>query len=220
MLIIFDLDDTLVDTSGCITPRKLEGALRLLIERGLKVASFDEALELLKRINRLARNAEEALAEFIKFLKADPSLLPIAVEEVYGPIPPDLNLKALDGALEVLTELSKDHTLALVTVGKFDQQMDKLKKAGIDSSFFSKIIVSEKGEKKGHYQKLAEFFGFSPSQIMVCGDRIHVDLAPARELGYTTVQMRWGRGLSSVEGGENVDHTILALKEIKRIISV
>ncbi|MBI3236165.1 MAG: hypothetical protein HYZ48_00405, partial [Chlamydiales bacterium] len=134
MLIIFDLDDTLVDTSGCITPYKLGDALRRLIGEGLKVASFDETFDLLQKINNTARNAEEALAEFLKVIGADISLLSIGVEEVYGPVPPFLSLKALEGAHAVLSDLAADHTLALVTVGQWDLQIATLKQAGSDSS--------------------------------------------------------------------------------------
>lgn len=48
MLIIFDLDDTLIDTSGCITHFKLEDALNAMVSQGLPVVDFRESLHLLK----------------------------------------------------------------------------------------------------------------------------------------------------------------------------
>ncbi|MBS0652824.1 MAG: HAD family hydrolase [Verrucomicrobia bacterium] len=219
MLIIFDLDDTLVDTSGCITPFKLEDALRRLVQEGLSIPDFSEALNLLKRLDQAADSAKRALAEFLEIHNADPALLPIGLKEVYDNISFDVPLNPLNGAREVLDELSCSHQLAIVTIGKPPQQLAKLKKAGIDSGIFSKIIVAEAGNKKVHYQALADELGYAPTEIIVCGDRIPIDLAPARELGYKTVQMRWGRGLNSIGQPSDVDYKISSLLELKDIIA-
>ena len=56
-----------------------------------------------------------------------------------------------------------------------------------------------------------------PSQALVCGDRIAMDLVPAFELGFTTVHMRWGRG-SLVKTAEWAHHAISDLSELKRIV--
>ncbi len=219
MLIIFDLDDTLVDTSGCITPFKLEDALKRLVQEGLSIPDFSKALDLLKRLDLAADSAKRALAEFLEIHNADPALLSIGVQEVYGNISFDVPLFPLKGANEVLDELSRSHQIALVTIGKSSQQLAKLKKAGIDSGIFSKIVVAEPGNKKIHYQALADDLGYAPTEIVVCGDRISIDLAPARELGYKTVQMRWGRGLNSMGQLSDVDYKISSLRELKEIVA-
>lgn len=219
MLIIFDLDDTLVDTSGCITPYKLHDALKRLVKEGLSIPDFSEGLELLKRLDLSADSAKKALAEFLEIHDADPRLLPIGLHEIYE-TPSDLPLNPLDGAIDVLNDLSSIHQIVIVTVGKENQQLAKLKKAGIDSAFFSKIVVSQAGNKKIHYQAIAEELGYSASDILVCGDRIPIDLAPARELGYKTVHMRWGRGRHSIGSLSDVDYQIGSLKELKDIITV
>lgn len=219
MLIIFDLDDTLVDTSGCITPYKLEGALKRLVREGLTLPNFSESLSLLKRLDLAADSAKSALEEFLEIHQADPALLSVGIQEVYESSSSDLPLNPLEHAVEVLNELSFSHRLAIVTIGKTDQQLAKLKKAGIDSGIFSKIVVSETGNKKVHYQAIADELGYAPTEIVVCGDRIPIDLAPARELGCRTVQMRWGRGLSSMGKASDVDYQISSLKELKEIIA-
>ncbi len=219
MLIIFDLDDTLIDTSGCITPVKLEDALHRMVENGLKLPDFEQGLELLKRLDGTSESSSRSLAEFLEILNADAFLLEVGVREVYENIPADLPVFPLEGACEVLNDLSSDHQLALVTIGKPAQQMQKLKKAGIDSGLFSKIAVSEERNKKIHYKKIIEDLGYASSEVVVCGDRIPVDLAPARELGCKTIQMRWGRGLNSTGFKSDVDYSISHLKELKDIIS-
>lgn len=218
MLIIFDLDDTLVDTSGCITHFKLEDALHAMAKDGLVLPNFGEALDLLRRLDSTADSARSAIAEFIEILGADRRFYEIAVKEVYENISSEMPLFPLKGAVETLSELRQHHQLALVTVGKQVQQMEKLKKAGIDSRTFSKIAVTEERNKKPHYQMIMDELGYLPSQVLVCGDRIPLDLVPARELGFKTVKMQWGRGMNTTARQSEVDYFISELPEIKGIV--
>lgn len=218
MLIIFDLDDTLIDTSGSIIPIKLKDALTRMIEEGLAVPSFPEALELLERLNQTAESSRHALSEFLNICDADNQFLEIGLKEIYHNISPEIAISTLPFAPELLAELKENHQLALVTIGFEGQQLAKMKKAGIDSSIFSRIVVTEERNKKPHYQAIISELGFNPHEVIVCGDRVSNDLAPAKELGFTTVHLRWGRGLTSQGLKKDVDYTILQLIDIKKII--
>ena len=219
MLIIFDLDDTLIDTTGSITPLKLEQALAKMMEAGLEVGDPEKALETLKRLDGASESASQTLLEFLEILDADQKYFEIGHQEVYGPLAPDTPVFPLEGALEVLEDLGSQYLLALVSMGKPEQQLLKLKNAGIDSTIFSKIIISEDRDKKPHYKTILEELGFSPLQTVVCGDRVKRDLSPAKELGCKTVHMQWGRGLISGSSGPPVDvdfriHKLSQMKEI------
>lgn len=219
MLIIFDLDDTLIDTSGCITPFQLEKCLSRMIEAGLIVGPFEEALECFKRLDETAESAKSALLEFLEINGGGKEFFTIGIKEIYENISLEYPLFSLDGVEEVLIQLKSMHRLALVTMGKRDLQLEKLKKAGIDSSLFSKIVVVEEGSKKPHYQEVVEELAFSSDDVVVCGDRIMTDLKPAKELGFRTIQMRWGRGLHASGAKNDVDFTISRFPEIKEIIA-
>jgi putative hydrolase of the HAD superfamily len=219
LLIIFDLDDTLIDTSGSITPFALENALLSMIEAGLSVPAYENALELLKRINKTAASSRDALSEFIEILDGSAEHLKIGKEKLCTELPADIPIFSLDGAGELLAELVQDHELALVTCGKPDIQMEKLKKAGIDSALFSNIMVAEDGNKKFYYKRLTEGGRYVANEVLVCGDRIPIDLTPAKDLGFKTVHMRWGRGLNSQGRKGDVDYEISSLKELKDIVS-
>lgn len=219
MLIIFDLDDTLIDTSGCITHYKLEDALHAMVRAGLAVPDFFSALELLRRIDRFAESSRDAIAEFVDILGFDQGIFAVGVKEMEeGPFP-DAPLFPLDGALELLMDLREQHQLALVTAGTSERQMEKLKKAGIDSQLFSKIAVTERGNKKFYYQMIVDDLGFSPSEVLVCADRISADLLPAKELKFKTVHMLWGRGLNLPRKRGDTDYSISKIQELKGIIS-
>ena len=225
MLIIFDLDDTLIDTTGSITPVKLEQALSKMVEAGLQVGDFQEALTILKRLDTAAESASQTLLEFLEITNADKKFYEIGHAEVYGPLPQDFPVYALDQAIELLVDLSLEHQLALVSMGSPTQQRLKLKNAGIDSTIFSKICISEDRDKKPYYKTILDELGFAPSQTLVCGDRVKRDLSPAKELGCITVHMQWGRGLSSLLSAlphyiaRDVDHVIKKLSEIKDILN-
>ena len=225
MLIIFDLDDTLIDTTGSITPVKLEQALMKMVEAGLQVGDVQESLAILKRLDIATESASQTLLEFLEIVNADRKYFDIGHAEVYGPLPLDFPVYALDEALDVLSELSSGHQLALVSMGKPEQQLLKLKNAGIDSTIFSKILISEDQDKKPHYKAILEELGFAPSQTLVCGDRVKRDLSPAKELGCITVHMQWGRGLSSLLSAlphfiaRDVDYAIRKLRQIKDILT-
>ena len=219
MLIIFDLDDTLIDTSGCITHYKLEEALQAMVAAGLVLDDFSGALDLLRRLDSTSDSARDALSEFLEILGAEKNIFEVGMNAIYDTPISDLPIFPLEGVLETLSHLGQRHQLALVSRGKYSYQVEKLKKAGIDSHFFSKIVVTEEGNKKSHYQMIVDELGFSGSEVLVCGDRILPDLIPARELGFKTVQMQWGRGLNVSKFRGDVDYSISEIAQLKDIVN-
>lgn len=217
MLIIFDLDDTLIDTSGCITYYKLEDALRAMVDAGLVLPDFAEAVSLLRRLDRSAESARAALSEFTEIMGIGTEIFERGVHEIYEQPLADRPIFPLEGAIEVLLELRHCHQLALVTIGKHAYQMEKLKKAGIDSHLFSKIVVTQERNKKPHYQLIMDELGYFPKEVIVCGDRISLDLVPAEELGFKTVHVRWGRGTNGLK--YRGDHSILKIAELTEIVN-
>jgi putative hydrolase of the HAD superfamily len=218
-LIIFDLDDTLIDTTGSITPLKLEQAFYTMCNAGLEVGDPEEALLVFKRLDSGSESAAHTLAEFLEILGADEKYFEMGKEAIYSDLSSDMAVFPLEQAVEVLEDLKQLFTLALVSKGKPHQQFLKLKNSGIDSTIFSRIIFSEEENKKPHYQKILEELGFSPTQTVVCGDRIGRDLVPAKELGCRTIQMKWGRGAKSQESMDHVDFCITKLSQLKRILA-
>lgn len=218
MLIIFDLDDTLVDTSGSILPYKLQKALQVMIREGLQVPDFHEALEMIRMIDVRSESTLHALKEFLEIHDADEKFLKVACEEVYGNKYFEYDVFPTKAAIEVLSELAKKHTLALVSVGIKEIQFEKMKKAGIDTSLFSRIVICRESNKKIYYQQLMEDLKLSPLEVIVCGDRIKRDLSPGKALGFKTIHMKWGRGLHQKGEKGEIDFTIASLEFLKPIM--
>jgi len=219
LLIIFDLDDTLVDTSLSILPIKLKRALLEAKAAGLKLNfSLSEALKKLLVIDQKTASATETLKLFFeKFaLPCDP-YLKLATRVVYEDNLDQIKVLAVPDATLILKDLKQYHKLVLVTVGEENQQKEKLEKAGIDFSFFSIIEVVKKKAKKKSYKRICQDLGFQKHEVLVVGDRVENDLQPAKELGYQTVLMLRGRGKNQRDFNF-VDFKIKSLLELKKII--
>jgi FMN phosphatase YigB (HAD superfamily) len=216
LLIIFDLDDTIIDTSGAVTPFKLKSCLERFIREGLRVDHFENAYQELLQINASSIKSKDALTQFLK-ARGALHLLEGALAEMVLPMPESFQIPTTPNAKEILSYLAKKHTLALVTGGSPPFQMDKLEKAGIDRSVFSKIAIPEDSVKKPSFQGILKEFSSPPDQTWMCGDRIEMDLVPAFELGLKTVHMRWGRGQIG-ESEKWIHHVISDLGELKGII--
>lgn len=215
MFIIFDLDDTLIDTSCHIAPAQLKKALRFAQTKGLVFSEESCARLLAEHVK--AVSCEMALKEFLETHEASSSLILETLQQ-YRTLPdPDLAIPTVPNAKEVLEVLS-GHRLAIVTIGKEELQLYKLKKAGFFVHLFSKIVVATERNKKIHYQSLLEEFGHKPEETIVVGDRIEVDLLPAKELGCKAVRLMRGRGAYDTLTDVKLDHTIYDLKELPNLI--
>lgn len=186
--------------------------LEKLVALGYPAADFEASLQELLAINAKSAKSQEALLRFTK----DEKLVGKVLDEMIRPLPNDFLIPTTPNAKKILEDLGKQHRLALVTGGHPPFQLEKLRKAGIDRAIFSSISIPEDSIKKPYYQRLLQ--GMDPSEVLVCGDRIFMDLAPAHELGLTTVHMKWGRGLIG-QGEPWIDHTIFDLEELKRIVN-
>lgn len=216
MLIVFDLDDTLVDTSGALIPLKLKMSLQAMIDAGLKTSSFEIAFQELQKIDARSPNGKETLTKFLEKMNADPSFLDIGLKE-YLSLPKDFFIRALEGAQQVLTTLVKEHTLVIVSTGIEQAQYMKMEKAGIKKEIFRKIIISPDYNKKLYYLRLTKELKFKAEETLVCGDKFDTDLLPAKELNMKTVQILWGRALKTTSNGKP-DYSIKKLSELLPIV--
>ncbi len=217
MLVIFDLDDTLIETSKYVTPRRLEEALKRMVAHGLEIESFEKAFQLLLEINHTAASSYQAVEIFAGLYPGGLKGLTYALQTFKDPLPQSMEIQAAEGAIELLGELANSHhILALVTKGDYEIQLEKMKKAGIQPEFFSKIIAGTGMSKRPYYETVLQ--ELRPSLGLVCGDRISLDLTPAKELGLRTVHILAGRGTQQLQPACDVDFTIEKLDELREII--
>ena len=152
-MIIFDLDDTLIDTSGSILPGVLKNALKEMVGKGLLMANFSRSYKELLRLNTYHLSSGDAIKEFLEINSAPIHCLNAAINAVYeNPVFND-PIQPVEDAIEVLQELSVSHPLVLVTKGKEKIQREKMKRAGILTQFFTKLYFCAEGDKKRFIKK-------------------------------------------------------------------
>jgi len=212
-LIIFDLDDTLIDTSGAVTPFKLRNIFEILMQKAPTDLEFQE----LVMINETSLKTKDAIEAFGLKKGVSRKAIEKAISEMSAPLPSDFSIPCTPNAKEILEFYRKLYPLALVTGGFPPFQREKMEKAGIEASIFSKIAIPEDSIKKPFYKDLMIEFSKAPADIWVCGDRVPMDLAPAKELGFKTVHIRWGRG-KRIKHEPWIDFSIQDLSELRNII--
>lgn len=215
MLIVFDLDDTLIDTSSCLVPQQLLLALRAMINQGLKINSEKKAFSLLRKINQQSLSGKEALTTFLKRIRSSSNFLKIGLAEYYGNI--QINrIRPFPDTLFVLKKLKKKHRLVLLTKGIKHQQHQKIVKAGINSNWFCQVVVTKAFTNKDYYF----LFGKEndKKQVLVCSDLFKSDLLPAQKLGAVTVHLLQGRGKREIIKPNKADYTIKRLKQLIPIV--
>jgi putative hydrolase of the HAD superfamily len=212
LCIIFDLDDTLVDTSSFIS-YKLKLIQERLQEEGL-VGIFDRLCELDRTCGSTKPALEALLAECGR-----EELFEVASDLLDMPPPQNVQIRPLPGAVELLGQLKKKFLLCLVSKGRPSLQLEKLKRAGFDRSLFCRIVILEEGSKKKAYSTLLEELQISPKKWTVCGDRPEIDLLPAKELGARTIHMKWGRGAYLESDPRVVDHIVHDMRELSALLT-
>lgn len=209
MWILFDLDDTLVETSKCLTPYALERAYHSMGSIG----TLDELIEL----NQKSLTSKEAVECFWSRHSQDKEKLHLGLSVLSAPLEEKTSLDPVPGAVELLDELYGQFPLVLVTRGIESLQREKMKKAGIQPDRFSKLIIGCMEGKRSAYEMAARELNLPPTEAIVCGDRVPLDLSPGRVLGMTTVHFLNGRGVHHREPRGDVDHTIQSIQELTKV---
>jgi len=214
LLLILDLDDTLINTSGALRARKLADAFDAMVEGGLPASA---ELARLMEIDSSSVDVRETLQQLVQEAGGSTALVELGLGGYYGPLPDDLAVPLLEGAHEALADLSRTFQLAIVTVGAPAQQWEKLQRCGLDLDLFDRIEVLRDGPKGEVYRQILDEMGIEPHDVVVCGDKADVDLRPAKELGCKTVQMVWGRAGRRAGGEQWVDRRVSTLSELANI---
>lgn len=212
MLIIFDLDDTLIQTSRFITPWRFEKVLQGLgFQQSLhaKVSydlmnchmTFDSSHEALQAVFKNHDIPHAHFESAKRFLDSFDDTIPVEL---------------FNGVKTLLENLRTKHKLVLVTKGRQDQQQLKIQKAGLSDGFFEHMLIVDVGSKKQAFSQLA--LGYDSKNVLVIGDRITADLSPAKDLGFKTCLVRQGRGEFQKISPTIVDYIIQDVTELENLL--
>ena len=235
-LILFDLDDTLIDNQ-----ENIKFAFKKVVQKLGKIFSeeyFFKWLEFDKQywndfyagkfeIPEKFRTPSSAYVVYARSLRfmlffGDISLeQAIELNNIYIPALTE-NVVAIDGAFETLEYLSKNYKLIIATNGPSDAIMGKLSKIGCEkfiSNFFSSDMTKDTISKpeRAYFEELLDHIDFHDKEkIIFVGNSLRRDVAGAMNFGIDAVWLN----LDGREGLKEITptFTISKLTELKNLL--
>ena len=121
-------------------------------------------------------------------------------------------VELIDGVTEVVSALTDDHHLVVVTKGDLLHQERKLVESGLHDAFDDVHIVSTKTPDT--YRRLVGHHGITPDQMLMVGNSLASDVVPARTAGlhaaYVPYALMWAYEHHDLDD----DHDIPTLESI------
>jgi putative hydrolase of the HAD superfamily len=128
-------------------------------------------------------------------------------------------VELLDGVAETLAALARDHRLVLVTKGDLFHQESKVAGSGLGELFDRVAIVAEKDA--GTYRRLAREAGIPPRHLLMVGNSVRSDVAPALEAGARAVHIpyhvTWALEVAEVPEGATAGSDHWRLDDIRQL---
>lgn len=199
--VTFDLDDTLLDTSGVLIPAAARRAIEMMIA-AMQGPASDVQKWLTRRVDIL--RADPRADVWLKLAGGDDEIADVGRRAFFTHPLESLPIEATrttPGAMETLEWARKRATLHLVTSGDRKTQEKKIERLGIGHFFDSIHFVDPKyayGRTKNDAFKeiQARFPDAHPTDFLSVGNRVDMDLGEAKVLGWKTAWVRYGEHAS------------------------
>lgn len=209
--IAFDLDDTLMDTTGILVPRAALNAFQILIDAGLKLTleqCEEKRTQMIKNVSH-----KDVFATLAKDHGTTETLkvLDHANKAFYEPHLQN-QLPLLEGARQNIDQLKNNYSLYIVTAGFESAQNQKVKALGIHRDFKKVFVVNslEKERKFGAFQKILELENIQPDELLCIGNSLSSEIKDAKKLGAVACYFEFGedRGAVSSDPAEKPDYHV------------
>ncbi len=218
--LVFDLDDTLMDTFGTLIPEAHRQACLSMQKAGLDVpleALVKKRWELIEAHPRAEINA--LLAEY--YGCHEKQVIQAGIDTYFNP---DFErLEPFPGVPEMLLNLANDYTLFLLTSGIPAAQQRKVKALNL-APLFKDVLYAplHQEQAKLHALKsLCKDYDLKPEQLAVIGDRITNEILAGNQLGCFTLWIQQGECLGIVPETpeETPDATTSTILEVPKILA-
>lgn len=219
--LIFDLDDTLLETTRLLTRPSFEYAFTMMRQHGLDVdidTCFQERKKTVIKYNR-----DEFLYHLAKkycFEDDTDACLRIGVE-AFQQRSVELDITMNAETRDTLKTLSAKYPLFLVTAGSRPTQKRKVELLEIGAYFKHCFFIEtrRKERKREAFYKIEHTIESVPERLLSIGNRLDLEIAESKELGLKTCHILKGEysHLAPRCSLEIPDYTIREIKEITNI---
>lgn len=219
-VIVFDLDDTLFDSTAAFFSKGMTLAIHAMIKAGLP-GDFEtirkEELALFQTLGPYFSRINQELCKLHGII--DPqtvSRISEAADGGYDSVPIQ-GIKPFPGVRQLLAKLQKQFTLVLISMGKEDRQRQKIKELKLESYFdFICTVDGKTRSKSSCLRQVLEMYHFSPREICVVGDRIDSEIRHGNELGMITIRLLHGK-YRILQPRDAAEHPMFQIKKITEI---
>ena len=194
--IAFDLDDTLLDTTGLLVPMASQKACEAMLDAGLR-CTMQDCLQMRQELAADLSHTE-IFTQIVNRYGTNQKGKAIhdALEKFYNPTVPE-SLPLLPDALENLEKLVSEYKLFLVTMGSYESQVRKIKALKIEQ-YFSKIYVLNGfiGERKeSAFLDILRNQKHLPHELLSFGNRLSSEIREGKKVGADTCYFAFGEHL-------------------------
>lgn len=218
--IVFDLDDTLLDTSGRLVPAAAREACQAMIAAGLETQTEPCFVERARFIAREPRGNvyRHLVSTFGVRSGTDPDQVVSAGFQAFHQRDVGNEVALFDGAEDLLRLLAPLHVLYLVTSGNEATQRQKVSLLGI-ARFFRRVLYVDPslGQSKSEaFREVLKREGGDPRTFLSVGNRVDTDIATAKEIGWDTCWVRAGEYAHMLPGNplERPDYEIFDIRDL------
>ncbi len=217
--VVFDLDDTLFDTSGQLMEPAHREAAEAMIAAGL-TADLDGLVTLRLELQR-AHPTEDTnvLAARAYGVPEDSEIVAAARETYYRRRIEEL--EPFPGTFPVLRALRGRCKTLLLTTGHPGTQRSKVTLLGIGELLDDMVFLPvDEADKRAGLRSLLRYHRVDAERAVVVGDRLDREIAAGRELGAWTVRMAHGEGssLDPRSAAEQPHYTISAIEALLPVL--
>lgn len=197
--IAFDLDDTLLDTSGLLAPQATVQTFELMIRKGLQLSTAQcEAFrqQLVKTMSH--REVFEKLAAEYGTDETRAALPEIISSFYEAKLPTSLPL--IEGARQNIDYLKTKYTLYLVTAGVEKSQLEKVKALGVLPDFKKVYVVNTltKQRKYDVFTDIIKDMGIKNEELLCIGNSLLSEIQDAVTIGAKACYFEFGETRGSL----------------------
>lgn len=219
LAIIFDLDDTLIDTFSLLIKPLERLAAKAIIENGCDTVDIESMTRLLLDLRRKKPGSipQEAAIR----LKSNYEKAMVARDKALSVIPVE-NLSITPEVFHLLEDLKIYHRLFLITEGSPRLQNAKIDKVEI-RSFFEEILIVNRDLEEEKEEKIANLLrrhNISPNSAVIVGNRLDKEILAGNKLGIPTIWVMHGEG-SEMKPSKNTgkaDQVVQNVLEIRKFL--